>query len=132
MANLRNHTVIIASLSVESCTGGPGFTVTYEGGEDASDANIGDYVYIEHREEGDSGGDVISTYVYYITAKTTGGLEGGGDTLSMKYVYDTNEDGSTSTSPCDLNSGEGSSGSPEDAPHKVVQVHGPAFEMFMD
>ena len=137
--NLRNHVVVINSLDCSndgSVSGsGPSYTVTYDTGEDVSDAQIGHFVYIEKREAGaGASSTVLSTYVYVITAKTTGGggeMEmGGNHTLTLKYLYDTAETGDDS--PADLPNGSGSSGSPERADHKVVMILGPGFEMFME
>ena len=137
--NLRNHVVVISSLDCSndgSVSGsGPSYTVTYDTGEDVSDAQIGHYVYIEKREAGaGASSTVLSTYVYVITAKSTGGggeMEmGGNHTLTLKYLYDTAETGDDS--PADLPNGSGSSGSPERADHKVVMILGPGFEMFME
>ena len=138
--NLRNHVVVINSLNCSndgSVSGsGPNYTVTYDTDEDVSDAQIGHYVYIEKREAGaGASSTVLSTYVYVITGKNTGG--GGGEMeagdqheLTLKYIYDTAETGDDS--PADLPDGSGSSGSPERADHKVVMILGPGFEMFME
>ena len=137
--NLRDHVVVISSLQCHndgSVSGsGPSYTVTYDTGESVSDAQIGHYVYIEKREAGaGASSTVLSTYVYVITAKTTGGegeMEmGGNHTLTLKYLYDTAETGDDS--PADLPNGSGSSGSPERADHKVVMILGQGFEMFME
>ena len=125
-ANLRDHLVIISSLGMAidgSCVGGPSYTVTYDTGEDASAADIGDYVYVEKREAGAGvSSTVLSTYVYVITVA-------GSTAMTLKYLYDTADTGDDS--PCDLPSGGGSSGSPNKAPHKVVRILGPAFTMFI-
>ena len=126
-ANLRDHLVIISSLGMAvdgSCSGsGPSYTVTYDTGEDASAADIGDYVYVEKRVAGaGASSTVLSTYVYVITVA-------GSAAMTLKYLYDTA--GTGDDSPCDLPSGGGSSGSPNKAPHKVVRILGPAFTMFI-
>lgn len=137
--NLRNHVVIISSLDCSndgSVSGsGPSYTVTYDTGQDVSDAQVGHFVYIEKREAGaGASSTVLSTYVYLITGKTTG-LGGGemeaGDQheLTLKYIYDTANLGDDS--PADLPNGSGSSGSPERADHKVVMVLGEAFTTFI-
>jgi hypothetical protein len=74
---------------------------------------------------------VLSTYVYVITAVTYVDVEAGGttDDITMKYLYDTA--GTGDDSPLDLPSGGGSSGAPEQAPHKFVKILGPAFTMFI-
>lgn len=138
--NLRDHVVVISSLQCHNdgsvSSGGPSYTVTYDTGEDVSDAQIGHYVYIEKREAGaGASSTVLSTYVYVITGKNTGGggeeMEMGGQhELTLKYVYDTAETGEDS--PADLYNGSGSSGSPDRADHKVVMILGPSFEMFME
>ena len=138
--NLRDHVVVISSLQCHndgSVSGsGPSYTVTYDTGEDVSDAQIGHYVYIEKREAGaGASSTVLSTYVFVITDKNTGGgggeMEMGGQhELTLKYVYDTAETGDDS--PADLPNGSGSSGSPDRADHKVVMILGPGFEMFME
>ena len=75
----------------------------------------------------------MSTYVYLITAKSTGGggeeEMGGNHELTLKYIYDTANLGDDS--PADLPNGSGSSGSPERADHKVVMVLGEAFTTFI-
>ena len=136
--NLRNHVVIISSLQCHndgSVSGsGPSYTVTYDTGEDVGDAQIGHFVYVEKRAAGaGASSTVLSTYVYVITAKTTGGggeMEmGGNHTLTLKYIYDTANLGDDS--PADLPNGSGSSGSPDRADHKVVMVLGEAFTTFI-
>ena len=139
--NLRNHVVIISSLDCSndgSVSGsGPSYTVTYDTGEDVSDAQVGHFVYIEKREAGaGASSTVLSTYVYLITAVSSGGGGGGGgpgfadnDQLTLKYIYDTANLGDDS--PADLPNGSGSSGSPERADHKVVMVLGEAFLTFI-
>ena len=134
MANLRNHIVIDADVgdaTPPSCSGsGPNYDVEYDESDAPTNAKIGHYVYIEKREAGEGGDSaVLSTYVYVITAITAGGLEGGGDTYTMKYLYDTA--GTGDDSPCDLPKGDGSSGSPNQAVHNIVMILGPAFSMFM-
>ena len=134
--NLRNHVVVINSLDCSndgSVSGsGPSYTVTYDTGEDVSDAQIGHFVYIEKREAGaGASSTVLSTYVYLITAKSAGGGGlAGPNQLTLKYIYDTAETGDDS--PADLPNGSGSSGSPDRADHKVVMILGPGFEMFME
>lgn len=133
-SNLRDHLVIISSLGVNSdgeCSGsGPSYTVTYDAGEDASDADIGDYVYIEKREvAAGASSTVLSTYVYVITDIGQVGTEEDPAEMTLKYLYDTA--GTGDDSPCDLPRGDGSSGSPNKAPHKVVRILGPAFTMFI-
>ena len=76
---------------------------------------------------------MLSTYVYLVTAVTSGGgggMEmGGNEQLTLKYIYDTA--GTGDDSPADLPSGGGSSGSPERANHKVVMVLGDSFSAFV-
>lgn len=130
--NLRNHIVIHNNVDTEGAGvsgSGPSYAVEYDSTVDLSDTKVGYYVYIEKRAAGDSGGTVLSTYVYVITA-----VEGLGEAeapvLTMKYLYDTA--GTGDDSPLDLPSGEGSSGSPEPATHDIVMILGPAFEAFVD
>lgn len=135
--NLRDHLVIISSLGMAtdgSCSvGGPSYTVTYDTGGDASAADVGDYVYVEKREAGaGASSTVLSTYVYVITAISDDGVSGetiGAPEMTLKYLYDTA--GTGDDSPCDLPRGDGSSGSPNKASHKVVRILGPAFTMFI-
>jgi len=114
-----------------SCSGsGPSYTVTYDSSQDASAADIGDYVYVEKRVAGaGASSTVLSTYVYVITAIADEGGEVGQPEMTLKYLYDTA--GTGDDSPCDLPRGDGSSGSPNKAPHKVVRILGPAFTMFI-
>jgi len=133
-ANLRNHIVIDADVgdtTPPSCSGsGPSYDVEYDVSDAPTNAKIGHYVYIEKREAGEGGSSaVLSTYVYVITDITEGGLEGGGDTYTMRYLYDTA--GTGDDSPCDLPKGTGSSGSPDQAVHNIVMILGDAFEAFV-
>jgi len=138
MANLRNHLVIINSLEMSSdgsCSGsGPSYTVTYDTGMDASAADIGDYAYVEKREvAAGASSTVLSTYVYVITAISDDGVNGetsGAPIMTLKYLYDTA--GTGDDSPCDLPNGDGSSGSPVPADHKIVRILGPAYEIFVE
>ena len=136
--NLRDHVVVISSLDCSndgSVSGsGPSYTVTYDTGEDVGDAQIGHFVYVEKREAGaGASSTVLSTYVYLITAKSTGGggeeEMGGNHQLTLKYIYDTAETGDDS--PADLPNGSGSSGSPDRADHKVVMVLGESLMTFI-
>jgi len=139
--NLRNHIVRINSLSLNndgSVTGsGPSYTVEYDTGEDISNAQVGNFVYVEKRVAGAGASSTVqSTYVYVVTAVGSGGpdpddLGGGGgqSQLTIKYVYDTA--GTGDDSPADLPRGDGSSGSPNKANHKVVMVLGEAFNVFL-
>ena len=131
--NLRNRLVSISSLGMAtdgSCSvGGPSYNVTYDTGEDASAADIGDYVYVEKRAAGAGvSSTVLSTYVYLITAIASTGLGASPPEMTLKYLYDTA--GTGEDSPCDLPSGGGSSSSANKAPHKIVRILGPAFTMF--
>jgi len=121
-----NQTVIYAAVAVSSCSGsGPSYTVNY--GSSVTDALIGDTITAVHHTAGDVS-DILSTYTYQVTGITDS------DTLTVKYITD--DDGAESAlgddSPCDLNSGGGSSGSPENAPHKFTRDLGSAFEMFVE
>jgi hypothetical protein len=131
--NLRNHVVIGTESGTERTVSGtgPNYTVSYEPTGPPSNLIIGDHVYVEKRGAGDgTGSTVLSTYVYVITAVSYAGDEGSSDDVTMKYLYDTA--GTGDDSPLDLPSGGGSSGSPEQAPHKFVKILGSAFEMFME
>jgi len=129
--NLRNHIVIHNNVSTESASvsgSGPLYVVSYDDTDSPDSAKVGHHVYIEKRAAGDSGGTVLSTYVYVVTVVVT--EEESGAELTMKYLYDTA--GTGDDSPLDLPSGEGSSGSPEPATHDIVMILGPAFEAFVD
>ena len=131
--NLRNHVVIISALTLNNDGGvsgsGPNYTVTYDTDEDASNAKVGQFVYVEKRVAGAGASSTIqSTYVYLITAKA-GGSMGQAHQLTLKYIYDTAETGDDS--PADLPKGDGSSGSPNKADHKVVMELGAAFSAFV-
>jgi len=130
--NLRNHVVIGTESGTErTVSGGPAYyTVSYTPGGPPATLSIGDYVYIEKRGAGDgTGSTLLSTYVYVITAIAYGGEDASTDDITMQYVYDTADTGNDS--PLDLPSGGGTSSEPEQAPHKFVQILGPAFSMFM-
>ena len=132
--NLRNHIVRINSLSINndgSVSGsGPSYTVEYDTGEDISNAQVGNFVYIEKRVAGAGASSTVqSTYVYLITAVSTGGGMGVAAQMTLKYIYDTA--GLGDDSPADLPRGDGSSGSPNKANHKVVMVLGEAFNVFI-
>jgi|TARA_R110000744_G_scaffold11412_3_gene34601 hypothetical protein len=132
--NLRNHIVIGTESGTErSVSGsGPSYVISYEPAGPPTALIIGDYVYVEKRAAGaGTGSTLLSTYVYVITAVAYVDVDAGGssDDITMKYLYDTA--GTGDDSPLDLPSGGGSSGSPEQAPHKFVKILGPAFAMFM-
>ena len=132
--NLRNHVVIISALTLAgdgSVSGsGPSYTVTYDTDEDASNAKVGQVVYVEKRVAGAGASSTIqSTYVYLITAITETGGAGDQPVMTLKYIYDTAETGDDS--PADLPKGDGSSGSPNKADHKVVMELGAAFSAFV-
>lgn len=130
--NLRNHVVIGTESGTERTASGsgPNYVVSYEPTGPPTTLIIGDYVYVEKRAAGGgTSSTILSTYVYVITAVTYAGDEGSSDDITMKYLYDTA--GTGDDSPLDLPSGGGSSGSPEQAPHKFVKILGPAFSIFM-
>ena len=132
MANLRNHVVIGTESGTERTASGsgPNYVVSYEPGGPPTTLIIGDHVYVEKRAAGGgTSSTILSTYVYVITAVSYAGGESSSDDITMKYLYDTA--GTGDDSPLDLPSGGGSSGSPEQAPHKFVKILGPAFSMFM-
>ena len=131
--NLRNHIVRINSLSLNndgSVTGsGPSYTVEYDTGEDIGNAQVGNFVYVEKRVAGAGASSTVqSTYVYLITGINAGGFGSPGQ-MTLKYIYDTA--GTGDDSPADLPRGDGSSGSPNKANHKVVMVLGEAFNVFI-
>lgn len=132
--NLRNHVVIIATVEAYnegSVSGsGPSYTVTYDSGQDISNAKVGNFVYVEKRTAGaGTSSTVASTYVYLITAIGETGELGDQPEMTLKYIYDTA--GLGDDSPADLHRGGGSSGSPQIADHKVVMVLGEAFNVFI-
>ena len=107
----RNTITIYSSIAVSSCSGsGPSYTVNY--GSSVTDALIGDTITAVHHTAGDAS-DILSTYTYQVTGITDS------DTLTVKYITDS--DGLGDDSPCDLNSGTGSSGSPTNSPHKFTR-----------
>ena len=132
--NLRNHVVIIGTVEAYtegSVSGsGPSYTVTYDSGQDISNAKVGNFVYVEKRTAGaGTSSTVASTYVYLITAIGETGEFGDQPEMTLKYIYDTANTGDDS--PADLPRGDGSSGSPNKANHKVVMVLGEAFNVFI-
>ena len=132
--NLRNHVVIIATVEAYnegSVSGsGPSYTVTYDSGQDISNAKVGNFVYVEKRTAGAGvNSTVASTYVYLITAIGETGEFGDQPEMTLKYIYDTANTGDDS--PADLHRGGGSSGFPQIADHKVVMVLGEAFNIFI-
>ncbi len=132
--NLRNHVVIISALTLAgdgSVSGsGPSYTVTYDTDEDASNAKVGQFVYVEKRATAAGATSTVqSTYVYLITAITETGGAGDQPVMTLKYIYDTAETGDDS--PADLHRGTGTSGEPHDANHKVVMELGAALSAFV-
>ena len=132
--NLRNHVVIIGTVEAYtegSVSGsGPSYTVTYDSGQDISNAKVGNFVYVEKRTAGaGTSSTVASTYVYLITAIGETGEFGDQPEMTLKYIYDTANTGDDS--PADLHRGGGSSGFPQIADHKVVMVLGEAFNIFI-
>ena len=131
----RNTITVVSNRAVNSCSGsGPTYTVVY--GSDVSAVQIGDWITAEHRDAGDSGGDILSTYVYQVTA-ITDIASTPPHTLVVKYISDRADPGTPESamgddSPCDLNSGEGSSGSPTNSPHTFTRDLGAAFEIFVE
>tara|TARA_R110000787_G_scaffold49634_4_gene118906 strand:+ start:2696 stop:3073 length:378 start_codon:yes stop_codon:yes gene_type:complete len=123
----RNTITIYSSVALSSCSGsGPTYTANY--GSSVANAQVGDHVTVYKMEPGGGahggGGTDISTYTYLVTGITDA------DTLTIKYITDSNGDGDDS--PCDLPSGTGSSGSPNKAPHTFYRDLGSAFLMFVD
>ena len=125
----RNTITIYTNIAVSSCSGsGPTYTVNY--GTSVANTQIGDWITAEHYTAGDNT-DHLSTYTYQVTAITDS------DTLVVKYITDVVPDVMPAQSlgddsPCDLNSGEGSSGSPTNSPHTFTRDLGSAFEMFVE
>jgi hypothetical protein len=120
----RNTITVLSNIAVTNCSGsGPSYTVNY-GTSATVLVQVGDWVTVEHRDAGDSEGEIISTYTYQVIGITDS------DTLTVKYITDDGDEGDAS--PCDLNSGEGSSGSPENSPHTFTRDLGAAFEMFVE
>ena len=107
----RNTITIYSSIAVSSCSGtGPFYTVNY--GSSVANVQVGDWITVLHYEAGDDT-TLLSTYTYQVTGITDS------DTLTVKYISDS--DGLGDDSPCDLNSGTGSSGSPTNSPHKFTR-----------
>jgi hypothetical protein len=121
----RNTITIHTDIPVSSCSGsGPTYTANYASYNLLTiGIQIGDWITAVHREAGDDGGDILSTYTYQVVGITDS------DTLTIKYITDDMELGDAS--PCDLNSGEGSSGSPTNSPHTFTRDLGPAFGLFV-
>ena len=119
----RNTITIYSSVALSSCSGsGPTYTANY--GSSVANVQVGDWITANKRVAGGDPGGIVSVYTYQVTGITDA------DTLTVKYITDTNGDGDDS--PCDLPSGTGSSGSPNKAPHKFTRDLGAAFEMFID
>ena len=125
----RNTITIATDIAVSSCSGsGPNYTVNYSSYNLFTiGIQIGDWITAVHRAAGDSGGDILSTYTYQVVGITDS------DTLTIKYITDDDGNGLAlgDDSPCDLNSGEGSSGSPTNSPHTFTRDLGPAFGLFV-
>jgi hypothetical protein len=122
----RNTITIYSNIAVSSCSGsGPFYTVNY--GSSVVNAQVGDWITAVHHTAGDPD-DTLSTYTYQVTGITDS------DTLTVKYITDVGgpPEGYGDDSPCDLNSGEGSSGSPENSPHTFTRDLGAAFEIFVE
>jgi hypothetical protein len=124
---MARNTITISVISgsmINSCDGsGPNYTVTYSNLEN-SGIQVGDWITVKHYEAGDDT-DLLSTYTYQVI-QTPDGV----DELVVKYITDDESLGDAS--PCDLNSGEGSSGTPEYAEHTFTRDLGSAFEMFVE
>jgi hypothetical protein len=125
----RNTITIQTDIPVSSCSGsGPTYTVDYASYNLFTlGIQIGDWITAVHREAGDDGGDILSTYTYQVIGITDS------DTLTVKYITDDDGNGSAlgDDSPCDLNSGEGSSGSPTNSPHTFTRDLGASFGLFV-
>ena len=125
----RNTITIHTDIAVSSCSGsGPTYTVNYSSYNLFTiGIQIGDWITAVHREAGDDGGDILSTYTYQVIGITDS------DTLTVKYITDDDGNGSAlgDDSPCDLNSGTGSSGSPINSPHTFTRDLGASFGLFV-
>ena len=121
----RNTITALSDVAVSTCSGsGPTYTANYTG-DAVTTVQVGDWVEVKKREAGDGGSStILSTYTYQVTGRTDN------DTLTLKYISDTDSDGDDS--PCDLPSGTGSSGSPNKAPHTFYRDLGGAFVMFVE
>ena len=133
----RNTVTVATNKAVSSCSGsGPTYTVNYssevtwqhdDSSPPAIPVQVGDNVTVYKMAAGDgahgAGGTDVSTYTYLVTGITDK------DTLTLKYITDTNGDGDDS--PCDLPSGTGSSASPNKAPHTITRDLGAAFLAFV-
>ena len=125
----RNTVDVVSDKAVSSCSGsGPSYTVNYSAKVtwdpgDAGPPAIPAYKMTAGDGAHGDGGTDVSTYTYLVTGITDG------DTLTLKYITDSNGDGDDS--PCDLPSGTGSSASPNKAPHDFTRDLGPAFNLFL-
>ena len=134
----RNTVTVVTGKAVASCSGsGPTYTVNYsvevthqhdDSSPPAIPVQVGDWVTVYKMEAGageydSDASNEESTYTYQVIAITDK------DTLTLKYITDSNGDGDDS--PCDLPSGTGSSGSPNKAPHNFYRDLGPAFQLFL-
>ena len=125
----RNTITIQTDIPVSSCSGsGPTYTVDYASYNLFTlGIQIGDWITAEHYEAGEPG-TLTSTYTYQVIGITDS------DTLTVKYITDVGESIASygDESPCDLNSGDGSSGSPINSPHTFTRDLGPAFGLFVE
>jgi len=125
----RNTITIATDIAVSSCSGsGPNYTVNYSSYNLFTiGIQIGDWITALHYTAGNDT-DLLSTYTYQVVGITDS------DTLVVKYITDDDGNGQAleDDSPCDLNSGEGSSGSPTNSPHTFTRDLGSAFEMFVE
>ena len=123
----RNTITVYTNVALSSCAGsGPSYTTNY--GSSVANVQVGDHVTVYKMDAGNGEYDAdanneSSIYTYLVTGKTDA------DTLTIKYITDTNGDGDDS--PCDLPSGTGSSGSPNKAPHTFTRDLGAAFLAFV-
>ena len=120
----RQTITVYTDIALSSCSGsGPTYTANY--GSSVVNVQVGDWITAYKRVAGAGGSSTIeSTYTYQVTAITDS------DTLTVKYITDSDSDGDDS--PCDLPSGTGSSGSPNKAPHTFTRDLGAAFLAFME
>tara|TARA_Y100000296_G_C5127856_1_gene233881 strand:+ start:106 stop:453 length:348 start_codon:yes stop_codon:yes gene_type:complete len=99
--------------------GGPSYVVNYS--SSVAGVQIGDFVEVDKKEPGDEE-TVVSEYLYVITGITDS------DTLTIKYLRDSNGDGNDD--PADLSDGSGDSSSTGIASH-TFEKGGTAFSMFV-
>jgi len=122
----RNTITVLAGIELVGCSGsGPTYTASYDSTMGIEVLQVGDWSTAVHHTAGDPN-EILSTYTYQVIAMN---VDETTYELTLKYITDSDSLGDAS--PCDLNSGAGSSGSPEDATQTFTRDLGPAFLMFM-